>query len=323
MTQPRPSANAMPAASASEPEAVIDVQSVSKWFGSVVAVNDVSLKVYPGITGLLGPNGAGKTTLLHLIAGLARCSDGKVTVLGEPVRDNPHLYRRTGVMSEHEAVYGFFTGRQFVEFAARMHGLDPIGPSVDRAIELVDLADVQSRQLKTYSRGMRQRIRLAGTLVHEPELLILDEPLNGTDPRQRIEFHDTMLRIADQGRAILISSHILEEVETLATRILLMVSGKLAAAGDFRAIRAKLDEQAYRVRIVTNSPRELAAALVGMEDVDSVSLGPDSDIFVLSRNVSALQRSIPVLAQEHGVRVTRIEPLDDSLESIFSYVVER
>jgi len=151
----------------------------------------------------------------------------------------------------------------------------------------------------------------------------LDEPLNGTDPRQRIEFHDTMVRLAGEGRTILISSHILEEVETLASRILLMVSGKLAAAGDFRAIRAKLDEQAYKVRIVTNSPRAMAAALVGMEEVDSVSVTLDGELIALSRNVTALQMSIPRLAQEHGIRLTRVEPMDDSLESIFSYVVER
>jgi ABC-2 type transport system ATP-binding protein len=302
---------------------IIDVRGVSKWFGSVVAVNDVSLQVYPGVTGLLGPNGAGKTTLLHLIAGLARCSDGEVRLLGEPVRDNPQLYRRVGVMSEHEAVYSFLTGRQFVEFAARLYGLTPLAAAVDRAIELVGLTEVQSRRLGTFSRGMRQRMRLAATLVHDPEVLLLDEPLTGTDPRQRIEFQDVMLRLADEGRTILVSSHILEEVETLAGRVLLMVSGKLAAAGDFRAIRAKLDEQAYKVRVVTSSPRAMAAALVRMDEVDSVSVGPDGDLLVLSRNVTVLQRSIPRLAQDQGIRLLRVEPMDESLESIFSYVVER
>ena len=312
-----------PSSGASATDPVIDVRGVSKWFGNVVAVNEVSLQVYPGITGLLGPNGAGKTTLLHLVAGLAKCSEGEVKLLGEPVRDNHRLYRRIGVMSEHEAVYGFFTGRQFVEFAARLHGLSPLGPPVDRAVALVGLTEAQGRPLSTYSRGMRQQMRLAATLVHDPEILILDEPLNGTDPRQRIEFHEAMLRLASDGRTILISSHILEEVETLATRILLMVSSKLAAAGDFRAIRAKLDEQAYKVRVVTDSPRAMAAALVRMDEVDSVSMGDEGDLVVLSRNVTALQRSIPRLAQEQGLRLLRVEPMDDTLESIFSYVVER
>ena len=318
--------SASPASGAQEsggPAPVIDVKQASKWFGSVVAVNDVTLQVFPGITGLLGPNGAGKSTLLHLITGLAACSDGEVTLFGQPVRDNPQLYQRVGVMSEHEAVYGFYTGREFVEFAARLHGLAPLKEPVDRAIDLVGLEDAQARDLSTYSRGMRQRMRLAAALVHDPEVLILDEPLNGTDPRQRIEFHEAMLRIAGQGRTILISSHILEEVETLASQILLMVSGKLAAAGDFRAIREKLDEQAYQVRVVTDSNRTMAAALVGTEDVDSVSVGREGDLIVLSRNVRSLQLAIPRLAQDHGVRLMRVEPMDDSLESIFSYVVDR
>jgi ABC-2 type transport system ATP-binding protein len=165
-------------------------------------------------------------------------------------------------------------------------------------------------------------MRLAATLVHDPEVLLLDEPLNGMDPRQRVEFHDLMRRLVAQGRTILISSHILEEVETLADRHLLMVSGKLAASGDFRAIREKLDEQPYNVRVVSDEPRAMAAALIRMEEVDSVSLDPDGAIAVLSRNVSALQRSIPRIAQEKGIRLMRVEPLDESLESVFSYVVE-
>ena len=305
------------------PPAVIDVRQVSKWFGSVVAVNDVSLQVYPGITGLLGPNGAGKTTLLRIIAGLSIASDGEATMLGEPVRDHTRLARQMGFMSEHEAVYGFYTGRRFIEFAAALYGLTPPGPAVDRAIDAAGLADAQHRPLGTYSRGMRQRMRLAAALVHDPEVLLLDEPLNGTDPRQRLEFQDLMLRLASDGRTILISSHILEEVETMADRILLMVSGKLAAAGDFRAIRAKLDEQPYTVRIVSSSPRSLAAELVRMDEVDSVSVEPDGAVVVLSRNVGALQQSVPRLAQEQGIRLLRVEPMDESLESVFSYVVER
>ncbi len=305
------------------PAMTIDVQGVSKWFGSVVAVNDVSFQVQPGITGLLGPNGAGKSTILHMITGKAACSEGGITVLGQPARNNPELYRNIGVMSEHEAVYGFYTGREFVEFTARLHELDPIAGPVERAIGLVGLEDAQHRKLGTYSRGMRQRMRLAAALVHDPQVLVLDEPLNGTDPRQRLDFHDTMTSLAEQGRTILISSHILEEVETLASTILLMVSGKLAAAGDFRAIREKLDEQAYRVRVVTDSPRKMASALAGTDNIDCVSIGEDGELTVLSRNVATLQRSIPRLAQEQGIRLKRVEPLDDSLESIFSYVVDR
>ncbi len=303
-------------------EPSIDVRSVSKWYGSVVAVNDLSVRIYPGITGLLGPNGAGKTTLLRMIAGLAKPSEGEVRLLGEGARDNPQVYSRIGVMPEHETVYDFFTGREFVDFAGRLHRLNPRPAAVDWAIEAVGLTEVQGRPLGTYSRGMRQRIRMAAALVHDPEVLLLDEPLNGTDPRQRIEFQDLMGRFADEGRTILISSHILEEVESLAESVLLMVSGKLAASGDFHAIRAKLDEQPYKVRIVVGEPRAMAAALVRIDAVDSVAINRDGSLVVLSRNVLSLQRSVPRLAQEQGIRLLRVEPLDESLESVFSYLVE-
>ena len=310
-------------APASNNGASIEVEQVSKWFGSVVAVNDVSLEVRPGITGLLGPNGAGKTTLLYMISGLSKCSKGAIRVLGEPTRDNPDLYRRVGFMPEHETVYPFMTGRQLVDLSAKMHGLPSVSEPVDRAITMVGLEDAQNRSLGGYSRGMRQRMRLAATLVHDPDVIILDEPLNGTDPRQRIEFQDTMEQLASEGCTILISSHILEEVETLAERILLMISGKLAAAGDFRAIRAKLDEHAYQVRIVVDSPRAMAAAIVGMDSIDSVSVAEDGSLLVLSRNVADLQTMLPRLAKENGIRLTRLEPMDESLESLFEYMVER
>ncbi len=304
-------------------DAVIKVDHVSRWFGNVVSVSDVTFDIRPGITGLLGPNGAGKTTLLRMIAGLAKVSDGSITVFGESVRNNSDLYRRIGVMSEHETVYQFMKGREFVKMMARLKGVADIDTAADRAIGLVDLADASLRPMGTYSRGMRQRMRLAATLVHEPEILILDEPLNGADPRQRVHFQSLLKRLAAEGRTIVISSHILEEVETLADRHLLMVSGKLAASGDFRAIREKLDEQPYNVRVVSDRPRAMAAALVQMEEVESVSLDREGTIAVLSRNVSALQRSIPRIAKESGIRLMRVEPLDDSLESVFSYVVEQ
>ena len=300
----------------------IDVVEVSKWFGNVVAVNDVSLDVSPGITGLLGPNGAGKTTLLYMIAGLSACSKGRITILDQPVRDNPGLYRHVGFMPEHESIYPFLTGRQLVETSARLHEVVKVSDAVDRAVEMVGLQDVQDRSMGGYSRGMRQRMRLAAALVHDPEVIILDEPLNGTDPRQRIEFQDSMERLASEGKTVLISSHILEEVETLASRILLMLSGKLAASGDFRAIRARLDEHAYQVRVVVDRPNEMASAIIGMDTVDSISFADDRSLVVHSRDVVSLQTSIPRLAQERGIRLTRVEPLDESLESLFEYMVE-
>ena len=276
--------------------ATIEVTNLSKWFGSVVAVNDVTFTVHPGITGLLGPNGAGKTTLLHMMAGLAGPSEGELRVLGQPVRGNTDIYRSVGVMSEHEAVYNFFTGRELVEFSAKLQGVKDVKSSTDRAIDMVNLASAQDRHLGTYSRGMRQRMRLAATMVHDPKVLILDEPLNGTDPRQRLEFQDLMRKLSAEGRTILISSHILEEVETLADTILLLVSGKLAAAGDYRAIREKLDERPFQVRITCDGPRKLAAELVQLDVIDSVIVDDDGSLTVLSRNVAVLQRGVAALA---------------------------
>lgn len=301
----------------------IAVSGVSKWFGDVVAVNDVSFEARPGITGLLGPNGAGKTTLLYMIAGLSSCSRGEARVLGEPVRDNPDLYRRLAFMPEREAVYPFLTGRQLVETSAKMRGLPDAADRAARAIADAGMADAQERRVGGYSRGMKQRIRLAAALVGDPEVVILDEPLNGTDPRQRVEFQDMMERLAADGKTVLISSHILEEVETLAARILLMLGGKLAAEGGFREIRAALDERAYQVRAVADAPRKLAAAVVAMDSVDSVSVAEDGSILIYSRNVSELQLALPRLARDGGIRLTRVEPMDESLESLFEYIVER
>jgi ABC-2 type transport system ATP-binding protein len=305
-----------------ESRPVIQVNGVSKWFGSVVAVSEVTFDVMPGITGLLGPNGAGKTTLLRMMTGLAATSTGTVTVFGEPVRDNPPLYRRIGVMSEHETVYGFMTGREFVTMMGKLRRIPTLQTAVDRAIELVDLADAQHRSMQTYSRGMRQRMRLAATIVHDPEILILDEPLNGADPRQRLHFKHLLEKLAAEGRTIVLSSHILEEVEQLANTVLLVVNGKLAAAGGFRAIRAALNQRPYHVRVICDSPRKLAAAVVNLDSVDAVHFDPDGAIVVLSRNVLDLQLELPKLAQSERIRLQRIEPLDDSLESVFGYLVE-
>ena len=301
---------------------VISVAGVSRWFGSVVAVSDVSFDIAPGITGLLGPNGAGKTTLLRMITGLAETSTGSVTVFGEPVRDNPSLYRRMGVMSEHETVYGFMKGRDFVRTMGRLRGVPDLERAVDRAVALVDLEEAQHRSMETYSRGMRQRMRLAATLVHDPEVLILDEPLNGADPRQRVHFKQLLMKLKAEGRTIVISSHILEEVEQLADNVLLIVNGKLAASGGFRAIRAALNQRPYHVRVVCDAPRELASAVVTLPSVDAVHVDPDGAVVILSRNVLDLQVELPRLAQRAGVSLRRVEPLDDSLESVFGYLVE-
>jgi ABC-2 type transport system ATP-binding protein len=303
------------------PTVVVD--GLSRWFAGVVAVSEVSLAIEPGVTALLGPNGAGKTTLLRTIAGLIAPSEGTVRVFGEPVRGNVGLYRRMGYMPEHESVYDFLTGRQFVRLAASLQGVEDVEGAVTRAIETVDLVEAQNRRLGQYSRGMRQRMRLASTLVHDPPLLLLDEPLSGTDPGQRLHLRNVIRGLAAEGRTILVSSHILEEVETLADRIHLMVSGKLAASGDYRAIRQQLNDRPYVVRVESASPRALGAGLMGVEAVESVEIDQEGRLHVRSREVAALQRTLPAVAQQLDIRLTRVEPLDDSLESVFEYLATR
>jgi ABC-2 type transport system ATP-binding protein len=226
-------------------------------------------------------------------------------------------------MSEHETVYGFMTGRDFVRAMGRLRGVDELERAVTRAIDLVDMAEAQDRPMETYSRGMRQRMRLAGTLVHDPEVLILDEPLNGADPRQRVHFKRLLQQLAADGRTIVLSSHILEEVEELADTVLLVVNGKLAASGGFRAIRAALNQRPYHVRVLCDAPRQLASAVAALDAVDAVHVDPDGAVVVLSRNVLDLQLALPRLAQAAGFSLRRVEPLDDSLESVFGYLVER
>ena len=304
-------------------EPTITVSNVSKWFGDVVSVNDISLEVRPGLTGLLGPNGAGKTTLLRMICGLTRPSGGEIQVFGEPVRNNPELYRRIGVMPEHQSTYDFMTGRAFVELNARLQQVPDVKTAVERSIEQVDMQNAQDRSIGEYSRGMKQRMRLAAVMVHDPEILLLDEPLSGSDPRQRIEFQELMVRLASEGRTIMISSHILEEVEAVADRILLLVYGKLAASGDYHVIRQKLSDRPYIVRVGASDVRALAAGLITEPSVESISMDGEGHIQILSRSVRELQLAIPKAAQTLGIRLTRVDPLDDSLESVFTYLADR
>jgi len=300
----------------------IAIDGLSRWFGGVVAVSGVTLAVEPGVTALLGPNGAGKTTLLRAIAGLIGPSEGTARVFGEPVRGNRGIYRRMGYMPEHESVYDFLTGRQFVELAARLQEVPDHRAAAERAIATVDLTAAQDREMKGYSRGMRQRMRLAATLVHDPDLLLLDEPLSGTDPVQRLHLRDVIRGLADEGRTVLVSSHILEEVEELADSIHLMVGGKLAASGEPRAIRQKLNDRPYVVRIDASRPRVLAAGMLELESIDSVEIDEAGHLRVRSRNVAQLQRALPAVAQRLDVRLLRVEPLDDSLESVFEYLAQ-
>lgn len=297
----------------------ITVERMSKWFGQKVAVSDLSCSFGTGLTGLLGPNGAGKTTLLRVIAGLLQPSDGSVTLLGENPRRKPAVYAAVALVPEEDAVYGFLTARQLVRYAAQLSGTST--DRVDQAIDDVDLGDAADRPISGFSKGMRQRAKVAAALVSDPTVLILDEPLNGTDPIQRANLIKTFRRLAEE-RTVIVSSHVLAEVERMADRVLAIVDGKLAAAGDISAIRQAMSDIPYRVRVETDDARGLAGPLMTVDHVSSVAV--DGGILHIETNdLSALGRSIPELARSADARVTAFEPEDESLESVFRYLVRR
>lgn len=300
--------------------ATIEVTEVSKWFGQKVAVSDLSCSFGPGLTGLLGPNGAGKTTLLRMLTGLLRPSDGTVRVLGSDPRRDPAVYRRLALVPEEDAVYGMLTARQFVAFAADLSGV--ARDRVAGAIDMVDLAAAADRPIAGFSKGMRQRAKVAAALVTDPEVLVLDEPLNGTDPVQRAHLITVFRRLAEEGRTVIVSSHVLAEVERMAERVLAVVDGRLAAAGDVAAIRRAMADIPYRVRIDVAAPRRLAAALVTEGLVSSVQV-EDDRIHVETTDLAELGRAVPRFTAQSGVRLTGFQPEDESLESVFRYLVDR
>ncbi|MEV2238487.1 ABC transporter ATP-binding protein [Micromonospora sp. NPDC049891] len=309
---------AAPAATATS---TLDLAGVSRWYGNVVAVNNVSMSLGPGVTGLLGPNGAGKTTLLHMMAGFLTPSRGQVTLDGRPTWRNPEVYRRLGLVSEREAVHTFLTAYEFVLATAKLHKLPDPQAAARRAIDLVEMADAQDRRIGTYSKGMRQRTRVAAALVHDPQVLLLDEPFNGMDPRQRLHMMELLHSLGDAGRTILFSSHILEEVEQVSGTVQVMVAGRLAASGDFRTIRRLMTNRPHVFAIRSTDDRALAVALMAETSVSGVELGRDG-LTVRAGDYGAFTRALPKVALAHGVRVRQLVPEDESLESVFSYLVE-
>jgi ABC-2 type transport system ATP-binding protein len=300
----------------------IVLREVSRWYGNVVAVNDVSFEVGPGITGLLGPNGAGKTTLLHMMGGFLAPSAGDVRLDDEPTWRHPDIYRRIGFVPEREAVHSFLTGRQFVLASARLQGMSDPGAAADRAIAMVDLPDASNRAIGGYSKGMRQRIKVAAALVHDPPVLILDEPFNGMDPRQRLHMMDLLRSMSAEGRSILFSSHILEEVERISDRVLVVVAGRLAASGDFRRIRRLMTDRPHSFTIRSSDDRALARELLAGPEVEAVEVR-DGMLTVRTGDYGALTRSVATAAQRAGASLLELRPADESLESVFSYLVRR
>jgi len=300
----------------------IQLDHASRWYGNVVAVNDISFSLGPGVTGLLGPNGAGKTTILHMTAGLLAPSTGRVTIAGEIAWRNPSIYRRLGLVPEREAVPGHLTGRQYAEFNARLHRLPDPRAAAARALATVDLEAAADRTIGTYSKGMQQRAKIAGGLVHDPPILLLDEPFNGMDPRQRLHMIDLLRAMASEGRTILFSSHILEEVERLADSILVIYAGRLAAWGDFRQIRRLMTDRPRTIAIHSADDRKLATVLMPDESVAGVELGP-AGLIVRTGDGERFARLLPKAARAAGVTIHEVLPIDESLERVFAYLVSR
>jgi ABC-2 type transport system ATP-binding protein len=301
----------------------VAAESVSKWFGPLVAVSDVTFEIGPGVTALLGPNGAGKSTMLRMLCGLAQPSRGTVRVLGRDPRGEVSVARSIGLVPQQETVFEPLTAHGFVRLAAVLHRLPEPDAAATSALELVGLDPADTRRLPAYSKGMRQRVKVAQGLVHDPEVVMLDEPLTGLDPRQRVDMIALFRRLGAEGRCVLVSSHVLDEVERLGSQILVMSQGRLAAAGDFRELRALMDDRPLRVRVRTNRPRELAGGLLEAGSVLGARLDGEDALELDTNDARALSRALAPLARERGASLLEVRPLDADLEGVFRYLVQR
>ncbi len=317
---------------------IVQTKNLSRWYGQVTGVIDLTLEIGGGVTGLLGPNGAGKSTFLSMVTGQIQPTRGSLTVLGEDPWNNPKLMGRIGYSSEVDAFYEEMTGFDFLCILLRYSGLSrKVGrQSADAALELVGLSHARDRKIGGYSKGMRQRIKVAQALAHEPELVILDEPLNGMDPVARAETTRLVKYLGDVKRHVIVSSHVLYEVEAMTSQILLIHQGKVLAEGNIHDIRDLIDEHPHQVKIECARPRELAARLLAFEDIVSVSIDspPEGDgngkapeeeslplLTVTSRKPDEFYERVGKLVLETGIEVSRLSSADDNLQAVFKYLV--
>ena len=303
------------------PDPMVQLTNVSKVFGDVVAVSDVSFSVGPGVTALLGPNGAGKSTLFRMLCGLTPPSKGEVRVLGADARSDRHVRGRIGLVGQQDGLFDRLSAGEFVEIAAATHGMvDPSRVAAESLAE-VELDAVDPKPVGQYSKGMRQRVKVAAGLVNDPDVLVLDEPLTGLDPVQRRHMIALFHRLGDEGRCVLVSSHVLDEVARIGSRVLVIAQGRLAATGDYRALRSLMDDRPHRIRVSADDPRSLAARLIESGSAVAVRLEPGG-LVVDTLDVDRFGRSIAPVSREAGVRLSEVVPLDDDLESVFRYLVE-
>jgi ABC-2 type transport system ATP-binding protein len=302
---------------------LVEVRGVSKWFGSLVAVSDVSFDIGPGVTALLGPNGAGKSTVLRMLSGLARPSKGTVRILGLDPRTDVGVTRRLGLVPQQETVFEPLTALGFVRLSAILHDLPDPDAAARAALSTVELDPSDGRRLPTYSKGMRQRVKLAQAIVHDPQVIVLDEPLTGLDPRQRAHMIGLFHRLGGEGRCVIVASHVLDEVERFGSDVLVMAKGRLAAAGDFREIRALMDDRPRRIRLRVTSARELAGDLMHAGVVVGAHVDGPDELLVDTDDARGLACAIAPLARARGASLLEVRPVDEDLEDVFRYLVER
>jgi ABC-2 type transport system ATP-binding protein len=297
---------------------------LSKWYGQVIGLNDVSVSIPPGITGLLGPNGAGKSTLLKLLTGQLKPSKGSITVLGEPVWGNPRIFFRIGFCPEQDAFYDRMTGLEWVAGLARLNGLGEQASlaAARAALERVDLMDAANKKIGGYSKGMRQRVKLAQALAHDPELLILDEPLSGMDPIARRRTIRLIKDWAREGRSILVSSHILHEIEAMTSSILLINNGRILAEGDVHQIRELIDEHPHTVHVRAARPRDLAREFLTRDDVLSLKLEQGAIVVETSKPDGFYRYLTELAADGRAGEITEVTSPDDNLQAVFKFLVK-
>ena len=301
---------------------LLEFDRVSKWFRDTVAVGDVSFAIEPGVTGLLGHNGAGKSTAIRLATGLARPDEGSIRVLGLDPRRSGTARAAIGLVPDGDGLWPGLTALGLVVSCARLRGVSGPQEAARRALKTVDLLDVSDRDVKGFSQGMRQRVKIAQALVHDPKVLILDEPLNGLDPQQRETTIALLRELGNQGIATLFSSHVLSEVERVADRVLVLVNGRLVAEGSPQGLRELMDERPRRIQVVTTNARAMAAGLAGLPGVVSVEL-TDDGVLIETRDATALARTLPELAVATNAQLRSVEPTDENLESVYGYLTQR
>lgn len=305
-------------------DAIVQTENLSKWYGEVMGVNDVTLTIHPGITGLLGPNGAGKTSLLKLMTGQLKPNQGDITVLNQPVWNNYLLTQRVGYCPDIELAYQFMTGFEFITFFATLSGFETAEAESRclKVLETVDMLSAKDKPIASYSKGMRQRIKLAQALVHEPELLFLDEPLTGLDPIGRRHVMNLLLKLVEQGISMVVSSHILYEIEAVTETILLIHQGRILAEGTISDIRELIDEHPHKVFLNADEPRRLAQVCLPFEDILSVTFGDAAgDVIIETARPDAFYARLPQILIENRLNVSQLYSPDDNLSAVFKYLV--